>query len=230
MAQQINLCSPLHRQAEQRFSANSLAWALLAVVCGGAVIGGLMVWNLSRTSDTYRQSLAMQQRDLDGLRATLDASRANNNPVDPALRQQLEGRRAELAQRQALLASVREGVVRPGFAHSDRLQLVANSIPSAVWVTGLKAESGRMEISGYTLEPAALNEWVARLGQSPLLQGSQLATVRVDNVSNSAAGGNSGGGGGGGGQTTSAPSGRPVWTFNLVSAQPGAMAAAGDHP
>ena len=233
MAQQINLCSPLHREAEQRFSANSLALALLFVVGGGALIGGLMVWNLGRTSDSYRQTLATQQRDLEGLRASLELVRANTGPIDPALRQQLDSRRAELAQRQALLASIRDGVVRPGYAHSDRLQLVANSIPSPVWVTGLKADSGRIEISGYTLEPAALNEWVLRLGQSPLLQGSQLATVRVDNVSNAGATtavtapamGTAAAGLGNG-----APTGRAVWSFNLVSAQQSALGANGDHP
>ena len=228
MAQQINLCSPLHQEVAPRFSANSLAIALGAVMLGGAVLGGLVLWNVNRSSESYRQSLATQQRDLQGLRASLEAVRANAAPADPALRQQLEGRRAELVQRQALLTSVREGVVRPGFAHSDRLQLVANSIPAAVWVSSLKADSDRIEVSGYTLEPAALNEWVARLAQSPLLQGSQLATVRVDNVTTATAA-----------ATTAAtptatatafPAGRAVWSFNLVSAQQSAAPGAGDRP
>jgi Tfp pilus assembly protein PilN len=201
MTHQINLCTSLHIEKAQRFSANSLALALALVLTGGGVLGGLWLWNIDRTAGTYRQSIAAQERDMQGLRATLEAARTKAAPADPLLRQQLDGMRAELARRQILLASVRDGVVRPGFSHSDRLRLVAESIPVPVWVTGLQANTDRLEISGYTLEPSALNDWVTRLAKSPLLQGSQLATVRVDNVS-----------------APDAASGRPVWSFNLVAA------------
>ena len=227
MAHQINLCSSLHIEKAQRFSANSLALALALVVAGGGLLGGLWLWNMQRTTVTYRQSIAAQERDMQGLRATLEAARTQAGPADPLLRQQLETMRAELARRQSLLASVREGVVRPGYAHSDRLQLVAESIPAPVWVTGLRADTDRLEISGFTLEPAALNDWVARLAKSPMLQGAQLATVRVDNVAASAradTGANPlsslaalGNSGGGSSALAAASAGRPVWSFNLVA-------------
>ena len=127
--------------------------------------------------------------------------------------QELQGRKAELLQREKLLDELQRGLFQPGWGHSARLQLVAQSIPAQVWVTEVKADESQLDVSGFTLEPAALNAWVSKLAASPLLQGQKLATVKVESVSASLPG---------------AP--RPTWSFHLVSALGKSAAVAGGKP
>ena len=61
----------------------------------------------------------------------------------------------------------------------------------------------------FTLEPSALNQWVARLSASPLMSSLRLAQVKIENTSQKAA-------------AADKPSagGAPTWSFSLVSAEP----------
>jgi Tfp pilus assembly protein PilN len=101
-----------------------------------------------------------------------------------------------------LFEELQRGLFRRGWGHAARLELLARSIPAQVWVTEVKADDVQLDVSGFTLEPAALNDWVAKLAASPLLQGQKLTTVKVENTS--AVAGKAGA--------------RPTWSFNLVSA------------
>lgn len=217
MAQQINLCSPIQLAHKQSFSAKTMAQALGVFVVFGGVLCAAFVWNLHKTSAGFAQTVESQGRDIDNLKNALTAARANTAPLGPAMLAQLQAKRTELAQREQLLLAAQEGVLRPGMGHSDRLALVARSIPQPVWVGGIKADSTRFEVSGFTLEPAALNEWVARLSASPMLSGLKLANVQVENTAQNAAPV---------GVAVPVSGGRPVWSFNLVSEQAGPAANA----
>jgi len=139
-----------------------------------------------------------------------------------ALVQALQAGQAELVQREQLLAELKRGLLREGQGHAARLQLVAQSIPPQAWVTAIRAEELRMELSGYTLEPAALNGWMERLARSPLLEGQRLSVVKVERV---AADGRASG------VVPTAVAARaataPLWSYTLVTAQP---APAGGQP
>jgi len=136
--------------------------------------------------------------------------------------QALQAGQAELVQREQLLAELKRGLLREGQGHAARLQLVAQSIPPQAWVTAIRAEELRMELSGYTLEPAALNGWMERLARSPLLEGQRLSVVKVERV---AADGRASG------VVPTAVAARaataPLWSYTLVTAQP---APAGGQP
>ena len=114
--------------------------------------------------------------------------------------------------------------MRPGFGHSARLQLVAQSIPATAWVTEVLADPSRFEVRGFTLEPAALNDWVAKLAKSPLLAGQSLRTVQVESVVATAASP-------GQARIEAAAGGRPMWSFTLGSAVAAdAVSSAGKAP
>ena len=225
MPQQINLCSPLSQAPAQSFTARSMLRALLVVVLVATLLGAVLAWNMARSSASYERGLGEQATELQKLKAALDLARANAGPADAALQQQLQGWRGELVQRQALLQAVREGAVQSGYGHSDRLQLVAQSIPPQVWITALQADSQRLEMHGFTLEPAALNLWVKRLAQSPLMRGLELATVQVENATPGLAPG-----GAAPQESVAAATGRPAWSFVLVSAQRAGAPTAEAHP
>jgi Tfp pilus assembly protein PilN len=199
MPQQINLSSPLLLKPKQYFSAQTMLFALVVFLVLGGVLSGVVVWNLQKATKGYGQTMTLQSREIESLQAAIKVRKASAAPADAALVAQSQERRRAVEQRKLLLQALQQGMFRPGEGHSDRLQLVARSIPAPVWVTEVKADASRFELTGFTLEPSALNEWVSKLALSPLMQGLKLATVKVEN--------------------TAAPP-RAVWSFNLVSVQP----------
>ena len=228
MPQQINLCTPILLTQKRYFSAQTMVIALGVFVVLGGVLCGVWVWNLASASNGLRQTLASQTSEIDGLKTAIARSRASAGPADAALLVRLKDQRAALAQREEVLTALQQDLLRPGEGHSDRLQWVARSIPAPVWITGVRLEGGRFEVTGFTLEPAALNDWVARLASSPLMQGLKLATVQVDHATAAPVRLP--------GAAASAPvaASRPVWSFHLVSATSAALAdataAAGGQP
>ena len=231
MSQQINLCTPIFLTQKRYFSANTMVQALGIFVLLGGALSVYWTWSLNRVSAGYSQSLANNQREIDRLQAAIKVNKASAAPADAALVQELGARREELRQREQLLEEFRRGLVREGWGHSARLQLVARSIPPQAWVTEIKADDFHFELSGFTIEPAALNVWMARLAVSPLLKDQQLSTIKVERAVMEA---------GAAGPVAVAPggvlaarsTGPAVWSFNLVSAigAPPAAPAAGARP
>ena len=226
MPQQINLCTPILLTQKRYFSAHTMLVALGVFFLFGGILYGAWVWNLDRATASFQQSLASHASELDSLKAAIQRNQANAAPVDPALLAQLTERRNAIAQREKLKQALNEGMFRPGWGHSDRLTWVARSIPAPVWITDVRMDGARFEVSGFTLEPAALNDWVDKLSISPLMQGLKLATVKVENANaTSLAGPNAAASAASAPTTASAPA-RPVWSFNLISVEPPALAPA----
>ncbi len=221
MAQQINLCNPIFLTQKRYFSASTMAQALGVFLLLGGLLSAYWAWTLQSLGEGYQQSVANNQRELTRLQAAIQVIRANAAPANAAQLQELQARQAELQQRELLLRELKRGLLREGHGHAARLQLVARSIPPQAWVTEIRADELRLELSGYTLEPSALNSWVARLSDSTLLEGQQLAVVKVERVD--AAGARAS-------PSAAAPlrgaGGSPLWSYTLVTAlTPAAMGA-----
>jgi Tfp pilus assembly protein PilN len=214
MPQQINLCTSVLAPQRERFQARSLAFVLAISLLALGTLGGFWLWSLERSALAYRQTLEAQLGEIKNLQAAIQTSRTAAGPVDPALLRKLEDQRKAVLEREKVLQVVRQGLFQVGQAHSDRLLLLSRSIPADAWVTALHADGGVFEVSGFTLEPASLNDWVAHLGQSPLMQGLQLSSVKVTLVPEPAAS-----------KATAQPvavadKAKPMWSFNLLSQQP----------
>lgn len=220
MPQQINLCTPILLTQKRYFSAHTMAIALAVFLVAGGALCVAWVWNLERGTEAFNQTISAQAREVESLKAAIQRSQASAAPADPALLAQLQERRNAVAQREQLKEALVEGMFRPGWGHSDRLTWVARSIPAPVWITDVRMDGSRFEVTGFTLEPAALNDWVDKLSVSPLMQGLKLATVKVENataamvaVPSAAA------------SAAAAPQAAPraVWSFNLVGIEPPAI-------
>jgi len=213
MPQQINLCTPIFLTQKRYFSAQTMASALGVFVLLGGILSGYWAWTLKSLSEGYHQSVSANQREITRLQAAIRLNRENSAPADAALVQELQTRQSELERRQALLAELKRGLLRDGQGHAARLQLVARSIPPQAWVTTIKADEQSLELGGYTLEPAALNGWMERLGQSPLLQGQQLSVVKVERVATDGRGP-----GAAPAPVLARAAGVPLWAYTLVTA------------
>lgn len=232
MPQQINLSLPILLTQKRYFSAHTMALTLAVFLVLGGTLCAVWVWNLRNASAGYEQTMLAQTREIESLQAAIQRGKANAAPVDPALVRQLQERRTAVQQRGQLLMALQTGLLRPGEGHSDRLLLVARSIPASVWVTEVKADPSRFELSGFTLEPAALNTWVDTLAGSPLMRSLKLATVRVEStaatqpaVPATAVPAP---------KTPAVATARAVWAFQLVNVEPlpavGAASPPGTNP
>jgi hypothetical protein len=219
MPQQINLCTPILLTQRRYFSAQTMVQALAFFVVLGGALCAYWVMSLRTSSAGFKQAVEAHAPELNALQSAIATGRAGGIPVDPGLTQELQVRRADLIQREKMLDELKAGLFREGWGQSARLQLVAQSIPAQVWVTAVKASDVQLDVSGFTLEPSALNEWVRKLAASPLLQGQRLATVKVERVV----------GDGAASVPPLAPSvpaaaatgvsaQRPLWSFGLTSA------------
>lgn len=220
MPQQINLATPVLLSEKRYFSAQTMAITLGVFTLFGGVLAGGMAWSLKSASVDFTQTMANQSLEIASLQAAIQRMKANAAPPDAALGQELQSKRKAVSQKQQLLAALKEGMFVPGEGHSDRLLWVARSIPQPVWVTQVKADRTRLEVNGFTLEPAALNAWVDRLGDSPLMRGLKLATVQVESTATPATA-----------PVVTAPvvtaaasvavaAARPVWGFTMVNVMP----------
>lgn len=208
MPQQINLFIPILLAPKRYFQAQSMGRALLVFFLLGGALLAYWVTSLNTASQGLTRAFDAQAKDLAQLQAVL-AQRQSQGPGEAAASsaQQLQALKVTLTSRERLLHELKQGLYPPGAGHSARLMLIAQSIPPAIWITRAKVNEAHLEVSGFTLDPSALNDWVDRLGASPLLQGQRLMQVSVDEASEAVA------------KTVA----RPVWAFRLVSAQDGAM-------
>jgi Tfp pilus assembly protein PilN len=214
MPQQINLATPVLLSQKRYFSAQTMVIALGVFAVFGAAVSGGLVWSLKTSSAGFTQTMANQTLELESLKAAIQRSKASAAPADAALVQELQSKRKAVSQKEQLLAALKEGMFVPDEGHSDRLLWVARSIPQPVWVTQVKADPSRLEVNGFTLEPAALNAWVERLAESPLMRGLKLASVKVESAvapATPAAGATA---------PAAVSNARPVWSFSMVNLLP----------
>ena len=233
MPQQINLCTPILLTQKRYFSAQTMGQALTVFMLLGGALCAYWIWSLNVASDGFKKTLASQSRELESLQSAIQKGKAGAGPVEAALTQELQNRRAELLHRQKLMEELQRGLFPPGWGHSARLQLVAQSIPAQVWVTEVKVDENQLDVSGFTLEPAALNDWVGKLAASPLLKGQKLSTVKVENASAAmmkTVVGGSAVSASPAASSAAPPTPRSVWSFSLVSAIGNPSTAAGGRP
>lgn len=217
MPQQINLSTPVLLVQKRYFSAQTMLQTLVALIVLGGALTAYGVYSLRSATAQMKLTAAAQAQELIRLRLAINP--APSEAGTRQLEQELAAARQRLAERSAALDEMRRGLLVPGQGHAARMQLVARTIPESAWVTEVLADASRIELRGLTHDPAALNDWIARLGQSPLLAGQSLRKVRVESVE--AAAGRSAG-------TTvaaqaQASGGRPAWTFVLASGGPNAQ-------
>jgi Tfp pilus assembly protein PilN len=210
MPQQINLFTPILLTQKRYFSSQAMALALLVFLVLGGALCAYGVWSLNRSSELLKRELTARSAERELLQNAIKARKSVSTPGLDAVLTELKATQAELQQREALLVDLRRGLVAPGSGHAARLRLIAQSIPTAVWITQILADDRQLEVSGFTAEPSTLNEWVARLGQSPLLEGQSLSAVKVER---------------------SQVDSTNIWSFSLLSAARAPITtASGVHP
>ncbi|MCW5632065.1 MAG: PilN domain-containing protein [Rubrivivax sp.] len=140
------------------------------------------------------------------------AGQAGSGEPAPAVPQALLDLRARLAEREALLATLRAQSEPPSHP-AQTLRDVLTALPEAMWLTEVRLQGAReLRISGGTLDPLALAEFAQRLGGSASLRGVGLHTVQLQPGRAQAPGADAGSD-----PEPGAASARPMHSFVLAS-------------
>jgi Tfp pilus assembly protein PilN len=195
MAQQINLHSPILLAPRRYFSALAMAQALLALAVG---LAGLCAWTLHSTQ-TLRRDLQSASAAHGAERQRLTAALAQRPAPasDSAVLQEVAAEEKLLARRQQQRDGLVAGLASAGHSHSAWLQLLAQTVPAAVWLTEVKLGDKGVQISGQTREPEALRPWLASLSGHPLAAGHAFAALQVE-------------------RGAAVPAGAELWSFQVA--------------
>ncbi|MBL8510279.1 MAG: PilN domain-containing protein [Betaproteobacteria bacterium] len=180
MPQQINLLNPVLLTKKAQISALQMA-RVLGVL---ALVGLAFYVALSTQAARLRSETNAVSAQLTAERSKLlEATKQLATPVQTtSLEAELTQARATLLLRTLIRDDLAKGRLQEGRSNAALLKTLASTTPDSIWLSAIKITNNRVEISGYALDPITLNQWLARLGDTPYFSGSTLSTVRLESV------------------------------------------------
>ena len=172
MSQQINLISPLLLKKRYAFGVREMGLiAGLILVCALAWAGYLHYQaSVLEAEAGQREALqAEAQLALDEL--TVAASR----PVSALLTERVKATQAQVAQREALLASVGHTIEQTATGFSPRLRALAHGGTEGVWLNGFTLSPGYVALEGAALNASLLSTYIDRLGKQAPFAGMRFS-------------------------------------------------------
>lgn len=179
MAQQINLYDAALERRRDWLALNYVAGvaALLLVIV--AVLGFAARQEMAQLHAANEAS-AGQLKTLREQVAAQGQALAGRKP-DARLEQEVAAKRMLLAARGEVLGTLRRSMGDETRSFADYLRGFARQTVAGLWLTGisLDATSGALEISGRTVDPALLPEYIRRLDREPAFEGQSFAALKL---------------------------------------------------
>ena len=180
MSQQINLFNPIYRK--QSFSFTS---ALAMVYGAGAVVvimalAGAYTSSQLRATQVRAQTLDLTFKDATANYTKLAAEVANLKP-NPQLQTDIAARELQLAERQDVVDTLKNGTLGNTEGFSDYLRAFSRQSVSGLWLTAFDIGSAgnAMALQGRTLSAEHVATYLQRLNKETALQGRQFASMRI---------------------------------------------------
>jgi type IV pilus assembly protein PilN len=153
----INLLGVERQKARKAFAFDigqqvTVACSLLLVAA--AVVVGWWYWSLNQDAAQVESDIAAAQQQAARLQSLLRDV------------QQFEAQRSQLQQRVQLIQQLRGGQSVP----VQLLDTVSRSLPDMMWLVSLEEKNNDITIEGRSTTLIALSDFVANLGQNPLLK------------------------------------------------------------
>ena len=176
MSQQINLVNPLLLKKRYGFGLREMALGLGLVLACALAWAGILRYQSGAletlaTQQEARQATAQQQLD------RLNAAAAR--PVSALLTERVKAMQAQVAQRQALLASIGGTLDATSAGFASRLRALANSSTEGVWLNGFTLSPGYVELKGSALNAGLLTTYMDRLGKQPPFAGMKFSGMNA---------------------------------------------------
>ena len=182
MSAQINLYHPRFLKQRDLLTLGNVAFVTAAVYALLAVVGG-WAWQTARArtdAATFVESqLKVAKEQVDAATRAAAIRKPSSHLIV-----ELETTEAVLRHRRDIARLLESGVVGSKGGFSDTLRGFARQVPEGLWLTGFTIGAGGddMEIRGSTLNPAALPDYIRRLGAEKAFQGRNFAALTMNRV------------------------------------------------
>ncbi len=176
MSQQINLISPLLLKKRYAFGLREMALALGLVVAGMLAWGGYLHYQAGGLDTRAAQQEARQaaaQQELDRLSA------AASRPVSALLTERVKATQAQVAQREALLASINSTIKNTSTGFASRLNALAQSRMEGVWLNGFTLSPDYVALKGSALNAGLLTTYLDQLGKQAAFSGMKFSGMNA---------------------------------------------------
>ena len=179
--QQINLYQPIFRRQRKIISFNTLVIVTVVFVLALVLISAVGGWKTNKLKRNGRELAEQQQTLLQQLQAaTRQVSAWRDKSASPG--GELSELQSELQAHQYIeqMLGEFEGPGSGGF--SGFFQAFTRQVVNGLWITGFDISNGGRDIliSGGTLTPDLVAEFISRLSNEKQLQGMHFSVLHMD--------------------------------------------------
>lgn len=180
MSAQINLYHPRFLRQRDLLTLGNVVIAAAVVY---AMLAAATGWAWQEAAQRTQAAAAVEQQ-LQAAKAQLAAETkvAATRKPGAQLSAELEQAEALLRRRAEIVRVLESGVVGSTGGFADFLRGFAHQTPEGLWLTGFSIDSGGsdIEIRGSMLNPAALPDYIRRLGTEKAFQGRNFAALTMN--------------------------------------------------
>ncbi|MGB9128177.1 MAG: hypothetical protein WCB97_00865 [Thiobacillus sp.] len=172
MSQQINLVSPLLLKKRYVFGLREMGLAVgLVLVCALAWAGYLYY----QAGVLEARAVLIEARQAEAQQALDELIVAATRPVSALLTERVKATQAQVAQREALLASVGQTIEQTSTGFSPGLRALAHGGTEGVWLNGFTLSPGYVALKGAALNAGLLTAYIDRLAMQAPFEGMQFS-------------------------------------------------------
>ena len=180
MSRQINLYHPRFRKQREWLTLTSVAVATLVVLL---LLAGVGAWAVSHAAARQAEAAAAeaQLKTVQAQFAAAAQAAAARKP-NPQFAQELANAEQLLQRRDEIARLLESGTVGSTAGFADYLRGFARQAPEGLWLTGFTIGAGgsEMEVRGRMLNPAALPDYIRRLGNEKVFRGRNFAALTLN--------------------------------------------------
>lgn len=177
MSQQINLISPLLLKKRYAFGLREMGVGLGVVLAATLAWSGVLTYRANTLEKKAaelesQQEIAQQQLDQLGAAAT--------RPASALLSGRVKAVQAQVAQREALLASMSRTIESTSTGFSSRLRALAQSSTEGVWLNGFTLSPDYVALEGSALNAGLVTIYMDRLGKQAAFSGMKFTGMNAE--------------------------------------------------
>ncbi len=180
MSAQINLYHPRFLKQHDRLTLGNVAIAAVVVY---AVLAAAAGWAWQDAA-ARKEAAAAVEAQLQAAKEHVEevTKAAATRKPNPQLIAELESAEGLLRRRADIARLLESGAVGSTGGFAEYLRGFARQVPEGLWLTGFTIASGGndMEIRGSMLNPAALPDYIRRLGAEKVFQGRSFAALTMN--------------------------------------------------
>lgn len=183
MTQHLNLALPDESKDNVDYSARSILIVLVILYFIGSCVTFYICSFLGNEKSKLEYDFNNNNSTISKMSTALTIAKKMKAPeTNRDKTNSADAKQIELDKAQKKLAALQRDILQIGEGASDRLSLVARTIPSSMWISDLKTDNSRFEVSGIALNTADINSWISSLSSSPVLKGLKLKAVEIDAI------------------------------------------------